>query len=245
MKIRRIPETDLANIGPMEIELKYRALRVLKEGWGPFSYDPTKLTAPDTFNAQPELFGTAEPTHLDQIRRRIIALLRRGDEEATANLEVTECLHKYAVDNNVRARRYDISPYNLSSAVGINYSFWLPLVLVADDRLIIPFIDPRRTRGLSAIGRRFALSMMHHRARVLYPDLGDAELAIFAFPVLAAPSGVERRRLRIYFAGDEPLFSYQELDQMVVDTYRIWQEVLTERRDEARRTGSGRRGSLL
>jgi hypothetical protein len=191
------------------------------------------------------LFGSAEPTHLDQIRRRIIALSRRGDEEATANLEVTECLHKYAVDNNVRARRYDISPYNLSSAVGINYSFWLPLVLFADDRLLVPFIDPRRTRGLTAIGRRFAFSMAHHRARVLYPDLVDAELAIFAFPVVGDLSRVERRGLRTYFAGDEALFSYEELDQMVAETYRIWQQVLTERRDEARRAGGGRRGSLL
>lgn len=242
MKIRRIPETDLANIGPMEVELKYRALRVLKEGWGPFSYEPTKLTTPDIFNAQPELFGSAEPTDLDQIRQRIIALSRRGVEEATANLEVTECLHRYAVDNNVRARQYDISPYNLSSAVGINYSFWLPLVLVADDRLVVPFIDPRRTRGLTAIGRRFAFSMAHHRARVLYPDLADAELAILAFPVL---TGVERRGLRIYVARDEPLFSYEELDQMVAETYRIWQQVLTERQDEARGAGGGRRGSLL
>jgi hypothetical protein len=77
----------------MEVELKYRALRVLKEGWGPFSYEPTKLTTRDIFNAQPELFGSAEPTDLDQIRQRIIALSRRGVEEATANLEVTECLH--------------------------------------------------------------------------------------------------------------------------------------------------------
>jgi hypothetical protein len=235
----------LANIGPMDVELKYRALQVLKEGWGPFSYDPTKLTAPDTFNAQLELFGAAEPTSLDQIRRRIIALSRRGDEEATANLEVTECLHKYAVDNNVRAKRYDISPYNLSGAVGIHYSFWLPLVLVVDDRLMIPFIDPRRTRGLSAIGRRFTFSMAHHRARVLYPDLADAELAIFAFPVMTDPYRGECRRLRTYLAGGGSLFSYEELDRMVAETYQIWEQVLAERRDEARRAGVGRRGSLL
>lgn len=229
----------------MNVDLKYRALRDFREGWGPFSYDPTKLTAPDTFNAQLELFGGAEPTSLDQIRRRIIALSRRGDEEATANLEVTECSHKYAVDNNVRAKRYDISPYNLGSAFGIKYSFWLPLVLFADDRLMIPFIDPRRTRGLSAIGRRFAFSMAHHRARVLYPDLADAELAIFTFPVVTDASEGGCRRLRTYVAGDSSLFSYEELDQMVAETYRIWEQVLAERRDEARRTGGGLRGSLL
>jgi hypothetical protein len=80
---------------------------------------------------------------------------------------------------------------------------------------------------------------------VLYPDLADAELAIFAFPVEGDLSRMERRRLRTYFAGDKPLFSYKELDQMVAETYRIWEQVLTERRDEARRAGGGRRGSLL
>lgn len=245
MKIRRIPETDLANIAPLENELKYRALRMLKEGWGPFSYDPTKQTAPDTFNAQMDLFGRAEPTTLDQIRRRIISLSRRGDEEAAANLEVTECLHRFAVERNVWAKRYDILPYNLSSVAGISYSYWLPLVLVIDDRLMIPFIDPRRTRGLTAAGRRFAFSMAHHRARVLDPDLTDAELAIFRFPPIASEDLAQRRRLQTYFAGDDRLFSYEELDRMVAETYEIWQQVLVERRGEARRVSGGRKGPLL
>ncbi len=243
--MRRIPETDLANIGPMEVEFKYRALRSLKAGWGPFSYDPTKQTAPDTLNARLELFGRAEPTSLAQIRRRIVSLSRRGDEEAAANLEVTECLHKFAIERNVWARRYNISPYNLSSAVGISYSFWLPLVLMVDDRLTIPFIDPRRTRGLTAIGRRFAFSMAHHRARVLDPDLADAELAIFRFPPVTDEDGTERRLLTAYFAGGDPLFSYEELDRMVAETYEVWQRVLAERREEARRASGGRKGSLL
>lgn len=85
-----------------------------------------KLNTPDTLNAGTELFGRAEPTSLEQIRKRIVSLSRRGAEEAAANLEVTECLHAWAIDNNVWAKQYDISPYNLSGAVGIVYSFWLP-----------------------------------------------------------------------------------------------------------------------
>ena len=245
MKIRRIPETDLANICTLPADVQHRALRQLKAGWGPFSYDPTKQTTPDIFNAETELFGRAEPTAIERIQERIIALSSRGEEEANANLEVTRCLHEFAIEKSVRARRYYIPPYNLSSAVGIDYSFWLPLVLMIDDQLVIPFLDPRRAGGLTPNGRRFAFSMSHHRARALDPDLADATLAIFAFPVVSDANGVERRRLRTYLAGDDPLFTYDELDAMVAETYQLWLRVLAEREDEARRTAGAQRGSLL
>lgn len=243
--IRPIPATDLANICPLPIDLQFRSLRSLKAGWGPFSYDPTKRAAPDTFNAGTELFGYAQPTSLEQLRKRVIAECRRGDEEIAANLEVTECLHRFAVDNIVRAKLVDIAPYTLSSAVGISYAFWLPLVLLIGDQLLLPFIDPRRTRGLSASGRRFAFSMAHHRVRELYPDLAGAELAIFRFPSVTDARGVTARRLQTFLAADGPLYTYEELDLMVAKTYQIWQQVLAERQDEARRASGGRRGTLL
>jgi hypothetical protein len=152
---------------------------------------------------------------------------------------------RLALANNVRAIRYDFSPYNLSSAVGIAYSFWLPLVLIVNERLIIPFLDPRRTRGLTAAGRRFVFSMAHHRARLLNPDLADAELAIFQFPTVRDPQGAEHRVLRPNLAGDVRLYSYEELDRMVAETYEIWQSVLAERQDGVRRAGGGRKGPLL
>jgi hypothetical protein len=181
LKIPRIPETDLANICALPIDFRHRALRQLRDGWGPFSYDPTKRISLDTLNAGTELFGRAKPTNIEQIRKRIIAISRRGVEEATANLEVTECLHQWAIKDNVWAKQYYISPYTLSGTVGIAYSFWLPLVVIIKDRLIIPFLDPRRAGGLSQAGRQFTFSMIHHRARVLDPDLSGAELAIFTF----------------------------------------------------------------
>ena len=87
--------------------------------------------------------------------------------------------------------------------------------------------------------------MIHHRARVLDPDLADAELAVFAFPVVTGPDGVERRKLRAYFAGADPLFSYEQLDRMVIETYEIWQQVLAERQDKVRRASGGKKGDLL
>lgn len=87
--------------------------------------------------------------------------------------------------------------------------------------------------------------MIHHRARVLDPDLADAELGVFAFPMVTGPDGIERRKLRTYFAGDDPLFSYEQLDRMVIETYELWQRVLAERQAKARRASGGKKGDLL
>jgi len=241
--MRRITETDLANTAPLTGDLKVRALRGLKAGWGPFSYDPTKTRAQDIFNAQPTLFGAAAPTGLSLVRKKVIAACK-SEDEIKANVEITECLCEWATQRAVRARLHHIPPYLLSNAVGISYSFWLNLVLIVENRLVIPFLDPRRKHQLTPVGLRFVFSMMHHRARVLDPDLADAELAVFQFPPTIGADGTERRILLPHFAGDTELYSFDELEKIVGETYDLWQQVLTERSETARKS-AGKRGTLI
>ena len=122
--------------------------------------------------------------------------------------------------------------------VGIEVSYWLPLILVLDERLIIPFLDPRRSHGLTGEGRRFAYSMIHEKARVIDPDLADAGLLIFQ-----VVSVDDKRVLRTRFAGELSLMSYDELDARVSETYADWELVQAEREEERRRAGGS--GSLL
>ncbi len=82
--------------------------------------------------------------------------------------------------------------------------------------------------------------MIHEKARIIDPDLTDAELAIFQF----TPVGDDRRLLRIHFAGPMSLMSYDELDTRVSETYADWELVLAEREEQRRRAGGGS-GSLL
>src|SRR5262249_46176426 len=147
-----------------------------------------------------------------------------------ANLEVAECLHRYAVSTGIHAKRYYISPFVLPSAAGIKLRYWSSLILVEGGRLHVLFVDPRRENGLTAEGRHFAFSMMHHRACAVYLDLEDAELMICQFPM----GDAEHRYLKVHLACDldQPLFSYDELEQRVRETYAIWRVVLAERKEE-------------
>jgi hypothetical protein len=113
------------------------------------------------------------------------------------------------------------------------------LILAQERRLVIPFLDPRRSNGLTSEGRRFVFSMINEKARVIDPDLADAELLIFRVTAVD-----DDRLLRTYFASDLPLMDYDELDTRVAETYADWEIVLAEREEERRRA-SGGRGSLL
>ena len=240
MKIRRLPEIDLANFAPLSPKEKRQSLQTFNAGKPLISYRPARLLWPDVFNAQYDLFGTAEPTSLAQIERRI-RIIAVTPEEAAANIEVASSMHAFALEEGIRAKFHEIPPFVLAGAVGIELRYWVPLVAIMRDQLVVPFIDPRRSHGLTREGRRFVFSMMNQQARVLDPDLADAELAIFQLPCVSDG----KRQLRPFLARDMLLYSYDELDAMVSELYKIWQEVSAEREQEVRRKAPGRRGDLL
>jgi len=108
-------------------------------------------------------------------------------------------------------------------------------------RPLIPFFDPRRSRHLTALGRRFTFSMMHQAIRIADPDLAEVRLGIFQFEALDDGS----RSVRLRTDEEIGLYDFDELDGMIRETYSIWGEVLAEREAETRRRGSGSRGPLL
>ncbi|KXG84340.1 hypothetical protein ATO67_12530 [Agrobacterium bohemicum] len=123
--------------------------------------------------------------------------------------------------------------------VGKKVSFWLPMVLAVEQQPHVIFVDPRRTKGLTKVGRRFAFSMMHERIRVADDDFADVRLGIVRFQDNDEGDG---RSVQLYTDTGVELFSLDELESMVADTYRIWQEVWEERTTETRRKGTGTGG---
>jgi hypothetical protein len=232
--MRRLPETDLANTGALAPDERYAALWRVNLNTPKVTYQPTRRHEADIFNARGELLAEAREADFEIIKE----LIRRdrftkNEPTERANIEVTECLHNFAVSNRIQARRYPISPFVLSGASGIKLIYWSPLVLVKDRRLHVIFIDPRRRNGLTPEGRRFVFSMMHHRARTVYLDLEKAELAILQFPM----TDENQRCLEVHFASelDDPLLDYDDLEQRVRETYDTWRLVLQDRAADLRR----------
>ena len=238
MKIRPLPDIDLARIAPLPKDQQRRQLEQMRYGRPPFSYNPLRTCFHDIFNVQPEMFGLLEPTAWPIVEAKVRAKCR-SEDELKANTAVAEGLHHFATTVQMLGRAQEF--FSLSMSTGQRVTYWLPMVLSYEDRPIIPFIDPRKSRGLSRAARRFVFSMMHEHIRAADPDYEMVGLGIFQFgdgedsarvPHLHTDDGVE-------------LIPLLELESMVASTYALWKEISEEREVETRRRAGGMGGPLI
>jgi hypothetical protein len=76
--------------------------------------------------------------------------------------------------------------------------------------------------------------MMHERIRVADPDFAEVRLGIYQF---STPNRGPRKPI-LYTDESVTLFTFDELDEMVRDTYALWHEVCAERIEKMRRRGA-------
>ena len=232
MKIRRLPEIDLARVATLPTDQKRRALEHFKLGHPTITYKPVRARFADIFNVQPDMFAAADPTAWP-VLERLIRAKATSDEECSANLLVAKGLHDFARANALRSRSQAFFPLPLS--VGEKVEYWLPMVTALEGAPLVIFIDPRRGKRLTAEARRFVFSMMHEHIRVANPDFTAARLGVVQFG-----DAVDDQR-PVTLSTDEgvELFGFDQLDQMVRETYDIWREVSEAREDEVRRKAAG------
>jgi hypothetical protein len=232
MKIRRLPEIDLARIAPKPADQKRRELERFKFGHPTITYKPVRSRFADIFNVQPDMFAVADSTAWPVIEHLIRAKAAPGDE-CNANLLVAKGLHTFAQDNALRSRSQAFFPLSLS--VGEKVEYWLPMVTALEGIPLVIFIDPRRGKSLTREARRFAFSMMHEHIRVANPDFAAARLGIVQF----GEAVEDQRPVKLSTDEGVELFGFDQLDQMVRETYDIWREVSEAREDEVRRKAAG------
>ncbi len=238
MKIRRLPDIDLARIAPLARDQQRKHLEQFRYGRPPFSYAPLRACFHDIFNVQPALFGPVAPTDWVVVEETLRKKCK-SEDEFIANLRVAKGLHQFTNAKQIFGRAREFFP--LGMGAGQRVVYWLSMILAIDEQPLVPFIDPRRSKGLTEAGRRFAFSMMHERIRAADPDYANVRFAIFQF------GDIEGDIRRPMFHTDEgiELFSIEEMETMVATTYELWREVCEERETETRRKASGTRGSLI
>lgn len=237
--IRPLPETDLARIAPQPLDMKRKSLEQMNGGFPPFSYRPLRACYFDILNIQPDLnFDVTElaPWNVIEadLRRR-----SKSDNEFKNNRRVALGLHDFTTSGRVIGRKHEFFPLAMGS--GRKLTFWLPMILGIDDKASAIFIEPRSTKGLNEEGRRFVFSMMHERIRAADEDFADVQLTIVQF---GSPSE-DRRPVRLYTDKDVPLYTLDELELMVSETYGIWQEICAEREQASHRPSTGTDGPLF
>lgn len=239
MKIRRLPETDLARFAVMTPDKRRVALERHKTSYAPYSYNPMRGVVPAIFNIEIPMLGRPIEHSWESISRMIATSSKRGDAERTANLLVGELLFKFSKEHGVKGRGQDF--YAMPVGVATKIQFWSPVVIAVDGKPVVPFIDPRKAHSLDTKARRFVLSVMHERIRVLDPDYREVGLGIFQFPF----DGKGRKAVLHTDEGVE-LYDFDTLDTMVRETYEQWWEILSEREEKKRRGGgTGTYGPLF
>ncbi len=238
MKIRPLPDIDLARIAPLPLDQQRKKLEQIRYGRPPFSYAPLRACFHDIFNVQPEMFGPVAPTDWSEIEAHLDHGCR-SEDELKANRHVARGLHQFALKANMQGRSQEFFP--LAMSTGQKVAYWLPMVLSFSGRAIVPFIDPRRSRGLTREGRRFVFSMMHERIRAADPDYEAVQFAIFQF----GEQSKGQRDPVLHTDDRVTLFSLADLETMVSATYELWREVCEEREMEVRRKATGTRGPLI
>ncbi len=204
----------------------------MRAGRPPFSYKPVRSCFGDIFNIQPEMFGKTARTEWSKIQAELVRRCRSEDELAH-NKRVARGLYEFASEKRIMSRKQEFFP--LAMSFGRKVTFWLPMVVAIEDQPHAVFVEPRRTRGLTAEGRRFAFSMMHERIRAADEDFAGLKLAIVRF---GDPEG-DKRAARLFTDEGVDLYGLDELEIMVSSTYEMWRQVCEDREREARSKGTG------
>lgn len=239
MKTRLLPELDLARIAPLPADQKRLELKKLKLGHPPYSYGPSRSAIPDLLNIDAGPLGRVHRAKLSELEG-VIGRRSKNDDERNANIAVARALYNFTTLNKIEGRRESFLP--LAVGVSEKITFWCPAIFNVSGRPFAFFVDPRKTKKLTPKGRKFVFSAMHERIRVVDPDFADVELAILQLQTLA--KGSEATRLVRQMNCDNNLYSFQELDDMVRETYEIWMQVQTERAEEAMKA-TGTAGPLF
>lgn len=233
MKLRRLPETDLARIAPLAPDEKRRQLRSFNSGGGSWSYDPARKQNFNIANPINPLGLHSERPTIETIRKLVAAQCTCIDQQDSC-LEVVDLFDGWYRGSATIAVERQISSMPIGSLGLIRY--WENFAAVINGRSTFIFVDYRREKHLTAIGRKFVFSMMHEHIRMTDPDFYDANLLILRFPQIDKNT----RGIMPYFVDDADLFSLADLSSMIDETYKIWMEVLEERRTgEPKRAAGG------
>lgn len=231
MKIRRIPETDLARIAVRPIEEQRIHLRQLKSFRPPHTLNPFRSAVPDILNLQHDLLGSSGRTPWACIEDRIVRS-KEGEDGLLRNLAVAKALFEFSEEHQVTSYTKPVPRWSVG--YGNDVAYWGQHYSVWDSEAAFLHFDPRLTNPMTDQARRFAFSLMHQRLRVDDPDFAEVRLGIVRF----GRGDGNARTVKVHWVTGE-LYSYDQLNGMIDTTYGLWIEELQSRQAEARRAVGG------
>mgnify|MGYP005998712357 CR=1 FL=1 len=110
--------------------------------------------------------------------------------------------------------------------------FASPFAVILNGELFLTSSDPRSHLTLTALGQEFVKSLIWHTARV--GNMRDAKVALLRTP----SAGAGKRLVRFDVLEGPPRYSLDQIDDMILETYRIWELIQMERRASSQDTAA-------
>jgi hypothetical protein len=228
MKINRsLPETDLARTALLPDDQKRIVLRSVKSFVPPHSLAPVRKVAAALYDARASLLSDLPPRTWGDIEVAVRKYCKSNPHWIEPNLAVAQTLFAFNQRRGFKAVEWDF-PF-IPVGFGAKIKFWHDFYSIQDDRPVLAFIDPRLTDGLTALGRIFMFSAMHHTVAV--GDFEGARLEILRFPKNVF-SG--ERKVEVFTFDERDVVDEATLNAAIDSTYKIWREIIAERAEEVR-----------
>lgn len=224
-KKRLLPETDLARFALLSENKKRIELKKFREGYAPWSYAPFRKVIPEIFNAKDFTLSFPDSLpkcSLNQIENAITELSSsKGLEQ---NLQVTQALYNFVAEKDRPAFKKEFMP--VSIGYGAKLKLWHDFYFDNDGLPVICYMDPRRGSCLTELARKFVFSVMYHNLAL--EDFSEAQFQIFNFP----ESDNGKRRVEVHQFNKKELVDEDDINESIDHTYKIWHEILEERKKE-------------
>lgn len=224
---RSLPETDLARVALLPDDQKQIILRAVRSFVPPHSLSPLRKIAPALYAARPSLFELPRCTFAE-IEAAIRRLSGTNLHWLGPNLSLAKLLFDYNEQRRIKAVEWEF-PF-IPVGYGAKIKFWHNFYSIQNDVPVLSFLDPRLTDGLGIFGRTFVFSAMHHNVAI--GDFTGAKLEIVRFP-LNKQTG--KREVEIFTFDERDVVEETLLNKAIDCTYKIWNDILVERTERARR----------
>jgi hypothetical protein len=220
LKISRLSSIEVANASALASSKKLEFLRSIETPRVNWNYQPIHDALPKLLLADSTLFGDLplgkEHALLDQIAKSC----KSGEQQRRACTSVAAALLDWAKREGVTGRIVHTEPLRMSVDT---LRYCADVAVLRGGRLYVINLDPRASLTLTAGGKEFIMSLIHHTA--LIGDLRDATAAL-----LRTPSAKKDLRRAVFEPLEgEPKYSLEEILEMVNETYAIWETILRSR----------------
>ena len=236
MSSNRLPLTDLANIATLPLTERRGRLEMKRNFVPPHSLNWTRRNLA-------MLFGVRDPMFLDHPRPSRMEILRnfadclpKGPGKATqhrrANLLRAEALLDFTESNVESCVQAEYSGFEISAGYSVSPAESFGLVI--NERRVIPSVDLRASGALTERGLSFYFALNHHMILEREPDLDGVGLALLDFYHVKDDYGI-----RVVHWDGAVSYTYEEIDEAVRVTLKIWDEVVESRRQKKTNNDEG------